>query len=103
MLQEIHNYDENNLSELKTKAKDIGDLYEDDISNGKKMVLPWGYEVYLPNDTVVVELYTLDKSTYIYYKTLYQIAGDGSMMSMSTPANPVTNIALNRSSLTFLW
>jgi len=73
-----------------TNGRDSEDIYDDDIFNGKNVELPWEYEVYLPLDTVVVELYTLDESTFDYYKTLFPISGDG--MSISSPANPETNI-----------
>ncbi len=80
-----------NISD-RTKAKNIGDIYNDDLFNGNKVDLPWSYNVYQQFDTVVVELYTLDVQTYDYYKTLFQISGGSKMMSMTTPANPNTNI-----------
>lgn len=77
------------------KARDSQDIYDDVINNGKIVELPWGYESFQPLDTVVVELYTLDEATYDYYKTLFPISGEGSIMSITTPANPVTNITNN--------
>lgn len=77
----------------KTKAKNSKDIYNDDLFNGNKVELPWSYDVYQELDTVVVELYSLDVQTYDYYKTLFPISGGAEMMSMSTPANPNTNIS----------
>jgi hypothetical protein len=80
-----------NINE-RTKAKYSEDLYNDNLFNGNKVELPWSYDVYQELDTVVVELYTLDVQTYDYYKTLFSISGGEEMMSMTTPANPNTNI-----------
>ena len=76
----------------RTQAKNSEDIYNDDLFNGNKVELPWSYNVYQEFDTVVVELYTLDGPTYDYYKTLFPISGGSEMMSMTTPANPNTNI-----------
>jgi hypothetical protein len=81
-----------NISD-RTKAKNSKDLYNDDLFNGNNVELPWSYDVYQQFDTVVVELYTLDVQTYNYYKTLFPISGGAEMMSLSTPANPNTNIS----------
>jgi hypothetical protein len=81
-----------NISD-RTKAKNSKDLYNDDLFNGNHVKLPWSYDVYQQFDTVVVELYTLDMQTYDYYKTLFPISGGAEMMSMTTPANPNTNIS----------
>lgn len=75
-----------------TKAKESEDIYDDLLINGNTAEFAWAYEVYEPYDTVVVELYTLDEATYVYYKTLFTISGASEMMSMTTPANPVNNI-----------
>ena len=77
----------------RTKAKNSKDLYNDDIFNGNNVELPWSYNIYQQNDTVVVELYSLDEPTYDYYKTLFPISGGAEMMSLTTPANPNTNIS----------
>ena len=77
----------------RTKAKNSKDIYNDDLINGNHVEWPWSYEVFQQSDTVVVELYTLDVQTYDYYKTLFQISGGSEMMSLSTPANPNTNIS----------
>jgi hypothetical protein len=77
----------------KSKAKNSKELYNDDFFNGNSVESQWSYEVYQQSDTVVVELYTLDEQTYDYYKTLFPVSGGAEMMSMSTPANPRTNIS----------
>jgi hypothetical protein len=81
-----------NISD-RTKAKNSKDLYNDDLFNGNNVELPWSYDVYQQFDTVVVELYTLDVQTYNYYKTIFPISGGAEMMSLTTPANPNTNIS----------
>lgn len=77
----------------KSKAKNSKDLYIDDLFNGNRVELPWSYDVYQQNDTVLVELYSLDVQTYDYYKTLFPISGGAEMGSFTTPANPITNIS----------
>lgn len=77
----------------KSKAKNSKDLYSDDLFSGNNVELPWSYDVYQRSDTVVVELYSLDEQTYDYYKTLFPISGGAEMMSLTTPANPNTNIS----------
>jgi len=76
-----------------TRAKYSKEIYDDELSDGNNVILRWSNEVYQQSDTVVVELYTLDVRTYDYYKTLFQISGGSEMMSMTTPANPTTNIS----------
>jgi len=41
-------------------------------------------------DEVIIELYSIDKNTYIYYSELNDI-GSGNMMNSSTPYNPKSN------------
>jgi hypothetical protein len=77
----------------KSKAKNSKDLYSDDFFNGNNVELSWSYDVYQQLDTVVVELYSLDEQTYDYYKTLFPISGGAEMMSLTTPANPNTNLS----------
>jgi hypothetical protein len=81
-----------NISD-RTKAKNSKDIYNDDLFNGNNVEFPWSYDVYQQLDTVVVELYSLDRQTYDYYKTLFPISGGAEMMSLTTPANPNTNIS----------
>ena len=48
------------------------------------------------NDTAIVELLTLDKSTYDYYSTLSNVLTEGDTgppMMMTTPANPNSNLS----------
>lgn len=73
-------------------------IFDDDIISGNNAVIIWNYEVFQPLDTVIVELLTLDKSTYDYLNTLSRIAGEvvgGPQMltASSTPANPETNLS----------
>jgi hypothetical protein len=81
-----------NISD-RTKAKNSKDIYNDDLFNGNNVKLAWSNDVYQQHDTVVVELYSLDRQTYDYYKTLFPISGGAEMMSLTTPANPNTNIS----------
>lgn len=76
-----------------TKARISKELYDDDVYNGNNVELQWSNNVYQQNDTVVVELYSLDEQTYDYYKTLFPISGGADMMSFTTPANPNTNFS----------
>lgn len=76
-----------------TKARNSKEIFDDDVYNGNNVELRWSNNVYQQNDTVVVELYSLDKQTYEYYKTLFPISGGSEMMSFTTPANPNTNIS----------
>jgi len=66
-------------------------IFNDDFMNGNMIFMPWEWEEFFPMDTVVVELYTLDKSTYDYYFTLNSLAGG--MFGASNPANPETNLS----------
>jgi hypothetical protein len=92
--EEFHNFYRLKTYKIsdRTKAKNSKDIYNDDMFNGNNVELPWSYDVYQKFDTVVVELYTLDEQTYNYYKTLFPISGGSEMMSLTTPANPNTNI-----------
>lgn len=76
-----------------TKARISKEIYDDDVCDGNNVVWQWSNNVYQQNDTVVVELYSLDKQTYDYYKTLFPISGGSEMMSFTTPANPNTNLS----------
>ena len=66
-------------------------IFNDDFMNGNMIFMPWENEAYFPLDTVVVELHTLDKSTYDYYLTLNSLA-DG-LFGAANPANPKTNLS----------
>ena len=91
-----------NYYRLKTYKKDDttkGDgtffIFTDDMFSGNDVVMPWSFEIFQPFDTIVVELQTLDKSTYDYLNTLSGIAGNGGgpPIATSTPANPETNLS----------
>ena len=45
----------------------------------------------VPGDTVVVELQTLDRATYDYYRTLFPILDGG--LGTPNPANPESNLS----------
>ncbi len=77
----------------KSKARYSKEVSSDDFFEGNKVDWRWSNDVYQQNDTVVVELYSLDEPTYDYYKTLFPISGGAEMMSYTTPANPNTNIS----------
>jgi len=66
-------------------------IFNDDFMNGNMIFMPWEQEAFFPEDTVVVELQTLDKSTYDYYFTLNSLSGG--MFAASNPANPETNLS----------
>lgn len=72
------------------KAIDSKFLFNDDFVEGNQILLQWDVEEYYPEDTVVTELYTLDKSTYDYYNTLF-LLGDN-IFGSSNPGNPKTNL-----------
>ena len=69
-------------------------LRDDKIFDGNSVQIPLAIKTFQINDTVTVELLSLNKDTYDYYNTL--VGGSGGpadMMSSSTPANPVSNIS----------
>ena len=72
-------------------ARDAKFVFNDDFMNGNMMMVAWDIASFLPLDTVVVELQTLDKSTYDYFSTLFSLT-DG-MFGSSNPANPETNLS----------
>ena len=67
-------------------------IFDDKFIEGNSATMPWQYDIFQITDTVVVELLSLDKSTYFFYKTLSDIAGSGMPGGGSTPANPETNL-----------
>ena len=77
------------------EAKGTMFVFTDDMFSGNNVVMPWSFEVFQPFDTIVVELQTLDKSTYDYLNTLSGIAGSSGKppIATSTPANPETNLS----------
>lgn len=72
-------------------------LYNDDFVEGNSIELQYFDEQYFENDTVVVELHTLDKSTYQYYNTLFLL--EDNIFGSANPSNPKTN--LNNDALGF--
>jgi len=66
-------------------------IFNDDFMNGNMIFMSWESDPLFPQDTVVVELQTLDKSTYDYYFTLNSLAGG--MFGASNPSNPETNLS----------
>ncbi len=73
-----------------SKANENLFVFNDDLVNGNKLIMPWEIEQFQPQDTVVVELQTLCKSTYFYYFTLSSIMGG--IFGSANPANPETNL-----------
>ena len=81
---------------IKRKINSISDfiLRDDKIFDGNSIQIPLSIKTFQINDTVTVELLSLNKDTYDYYNTLIAgSSGPGGMMSSSTPANPVSNIS----------
>lgn len=72
-------------------SEDVKYIFNDDFIDGNIVFVPWDFEPFFPMDTVVVELHTLDKSTYDYYLTLNSLAGG--LFGASNPANPKTNLS----------
>jgi hypothetical protein len=72
-------------------SNDLKYIFNDDFMNGNKIFMSWDLEAFFPMDTVVVELQTLDKSTYDYYITLNSLAGG--IVGASNPSNPETNLS----------
>jgi len=52
----------------------------------------WG-DAYLPGDTAVLELFSMDDKVYDYFLTLSNLLYSGGDGSYSTPANPNTNLS----------
>jgi len=67
-------------------------LYTDKLFNGKVVGLGQRTLVFSENDTLTVELQTIDKATYQYFSTLESISGDVFEQSAS-PANPISNFS----------
>ncbi len=67
-------------------------LFDDSFVDGNEVVLLWDTEQFMPQDTIVVELQTLDESTYDYYLTLQSIR-ENNFIGNANPADPETNIS----------
>lgn len=73
-------------------AKDQGEitLYSDQLFNGKDIGLGQRSIVFQENDTLTIELQSIDKAAYNYFSTLENISGNELQQSAS-PANPISN------------
>lgn len=84
---------------LQNSSNDII-LRDDKVFEGNNVKIPLTTRTFLINDTITIELLSLNKETYDYYNTLVNIIGgnsgtgpmSGGPMASSTPANPNTNI-----------
>lgn len=64
-------------------------LYDDEYTNGQMTELRGSHVS--PGNTYRIELYSLDKSTYLYYRTLEDLLHSNPIFG-STPANPNSNL-----------
>ncbi|MCK4664036.1 MAG: DUF4249 domain-containing protein [Bacteroidales bacterium] len=87
--------------ELLNSSSDIY-IRDDKMFNGNEVKIPLLTEIYSFNDTITIELLSLNKETYDYFNTLINIIGGnseggpmggGGPMAGSTPANPETNLS----------
>lgn len=74
------------------KAADSKVLFNDDFTDGNPMAMGWELEAFLPGDTVVIELQTLDPGTYDFYRTMFSVTGSG-LFASANPANPISNLS----------
>ena len=88
--------------ELYTDAQNYIILWDDKLFDGNRATLPIkkGGELFQLNDTLDVELHTLNKESYWYYRTLNNVItkdnpmgsfGKQMMEGSTAPANPETN------------
>ncbi|MCF8374622.1 MAG: DUF4249 domain-containing protein [Bacteroidales bacterium] len=75
-----------------TKGNQLIYLFDDAFVDGNEISMQWDNGQFLTNDTVIVELQTLDESTYNYYRTLSSVF-EGGMIGNANPSNPVTNLS----------
>ena len=69
-------------------------LGNDKTFDGNEVQIPFRIKTFQINDTITVELLSLNKDTYDYYNTLIGSSNEpGGGMSSSTPANPISNIS----------
>lgn len=66
-------------------------VFNDRYWNGNNMKMQWDDAPFQAYDSVVVELFSLDPSTYDYYRTLSGLVN--SNILGSTPANPISNLS----------
>ena len=83
------------------KVSDINDpkegdkviyLFDDNYVDGNDILMQWDQRQFFEQDTVIVELQTMAKSTYDYYRTLSTLF-EGGMIGNANPSNPVTNLS----------
>lgn len=67
-------------------------LYSDLLFNGKDIGLSQRSVVFQENDTLTVELQSIDKAVFNYFSTLENISGSEILQSAS-PANPISNFS----------
>lgn len=65
-------------------------IYSDQLFNGKEIGLSQRSTVFNENDTLTVELQSIDKSVYDYFSTLESISGK-IMQQTASPTNPISN------------
>lgn len=65
-------------------------IYSDQLFNGKEIGLSQRSTVFNENDTLTVELQSIDKSVYNYFLTLESISGNV-MQQTASPTNPISN------------
>jgi hypothetical protein len=66
-------------------------LVTDITSDGQRLWVPIYYREFAPGDSVVVELENLERSTYLYLKSLNEIVRQG--VNVQAPGNPPSNIS----------
>ena len=84
---------EQNYYRIKTRVNgsDISDIYvvDDGLFNGLTTRLPLGIDGFTEGDVVTIDLISIDKANYEYYRLL----GENGMNAMTTSAgNPVSNV-----------
>ena len=69
-------------------------VFNDRLSDGKYIstTLRTDSSYIVPEDTVTVNMYSIDENTYNYFLELRQSSGSGAFNSTASPANPTTNI-----------
>ena len=73
-------------------ADDHGEitLYSDQLFNGKEIGLVQRSPVFQEDDTLTIELQSIDKAAYQYFSTLENISGS-EMQQSASPSNPISN------------
>lgn len=65
-------------------------LYSDQLFDGKGIGMGQRSVVFQENDTLTVELQSIDKAAFTYFSTLESISGS-EMQQSASPANPISN------------